>query len=62
MLHQRVSTPCGLEGLSCFFFNIPADVDLVGEYDGSGPTVFEHIMLTFRISEQQCCLEIYSVS
>ena len=48
-------------GSILLFLHIPADVDLEGEYDGSDPA-FEHIMLTFRISEQQCNMEFDSVS
>jgi len=38
-------------GSILFFFS--ADVDLDGEYDGSGPA----IVLTSRISDQQCSME-----
>ena len=34
-----------------------ADVDLEGEYDGSGPSIF----LTSRISFQQCSMDFDSV-
>ena len=55
LLHQGDSTRCGFEGLSCFSFS--ADVDLEGEYGGSGPT----IVLTSRISDQQCSMEFDSI-
>ena len=44
-------------GGSLLLFSL-ADVDLEGEYDGSGPT----IVLMSRISCQQCSMEFDSVS
>ena len=65
LLHHCEDTQCGLEDFSCSSQHIPADVD--GEYDdlarpSSIGSASELTILTCRISVQQCCLEIDSVS
>ena len=56
-----------VEGLSCFFCTFQQMwISRATTMDLARPSsigsAFEHIMLTFRISEQQCCLEFDSAS
>ena len=67
VLHLCKSTQYGLEGPLCSSQHIPADVDLEGKYDdlarpSSIGRASELSILTCRISEQHCCMEIDSVS
>ena len=67
LLHQCENSQYGLEDLSCSSQHIPADVDIEGEFDdlawpSSIGSASELTILTCRLSEQQCCLEIDSVS
>jgi len=67
LLHQCENPQYGLEDLSCSSQHIPADEDFEGEYnDLARPSSMggasELTILTCRISVQQCCMEIDSVS
>ena len=67
LLHQCENPQYGLEDLSCSSQHIPAVVDLQGDYNDLARPSFigsasELTILTCCISEQQCCMEIDSVS